>query len=108
MAEYIEREQARDAVYARIDELKADEEFNIVKEICISGVKKHIAAIQAADVIPIPKGATIGDMIEAILPNAEVGPDPYKPSVDIYMGGILMMRVDRNLWNAPYKGEVKE
>ncbi len=23
--------------------------------------------------------------------------------VDIYVGSILMMRVDRNWWNAPYK-----
>lgn len=46
---------------------------------------------------------TIGDMIEAMLPNAQVDPNPYVPSVDVYMGGILMMRVDRNLWNAAYK-----
>ena len=51
MAEYIDREKARDAVYARIDELKADKEFNIAKEICISGVKKYIRAIPTADVI---------------------------------------------------------
>lgn len=51
MAEYIDREKARDAVYARIDELRADKEFNIDKEICISGVKKHIKAIPTAGVI---------------------------------------------------------
>lgn len=51
MAEYIDREKARDAVYARIDELKDDKEFNMAKEICISGVKKHIRAIPSADVI---------------------------------------------------------
>lgn len=107
MAEYIDRTKAYDAVDARIDELRSDKEFNIVKEICISGVNKHIAAIPAADVISVPEGATIGDMIESILPNAQVSPDPYIPSVDIYMGGILMMRVDRNLWNAPYSKEVK-
>lgn len=56
-----------------------------------------------ATVISIPNNATIGDVIEAILPNAEVNPNPYIPSVDIYMGGILMMRVDRNLYNASYK-----
>ena len=107
MAEYIDKEDAYSAVNNRINELKADEDFNIVKEICISGVNTHIAAIPAADVVPIPKGATIGDMIEAILPNAEVNPNPYIPSVDIYMGGILMMRVDRNLWNASYKKVVE-
>lgn len=50
---------------------------------------------------------TVGDIIEIILPNAEVNPNPYIPSVDIYMGGILMMRVDRNLWNASYKKVVE-
>lgn len=51
MAEYIDREKARDAVYARIDELKDDKEFNMAKEICISGVKKHIRAIPPANVV---------------------------------------------------------
>lgn len=49
-------------------------------------------------------GATNGDMIEAMFPNAELGADPYSPSVDIFVDTILMMRVDRNWWNAPYKG----
>jgi hypothetical protein len=51
MAEYIDREKARNAVYERIDELRADKEFNIAKEICISGVKKYIASIPTANVI---------------------------------------------------------
>lgn len=51
MTEYIEREKARDAVYKRIEELRADKEFDIIKEICVSGVKKHISAIPAANVV---------------------------------------------------------
>jgi len=51
MAEYITKEQAYNSVDERIDELRADKEFNIVKEICISGVKKHIQAIPTADVV---------------------------------------------------------
>ena len=51
MAEYIDREKARDAVYARIDELKDDEEFNMAKEICIIGVKKYIKVIPTANVV---------------------------------------------------------
>lgn len=51
MAEYIDREKARNAVYERIDELKGDKEFNMAKEICISGVKKYILAIPPANVI---------------------------------------------------------
>ena len=51
MTEYITKEQAYNSVDERIKELKADNEFNIVKEICISGVKKHIDSIPTADVV---------------------------------------------------------
>jgi len=51
----------------------------------------------------LPDNLTNGDMIKAMFPNLKTGADPYIPSVDIYVGGILMMRVDRNWWNAPYK-----
>lgn len=43
------------------------------------------------------------EKIEEIFPNLEISPDPYSPSVDICVGGIMMMRVDRNWWNAEYK-----
>lgn len=43
---------------------------------------------------------TNGEKIENTFPNVEISPDPYSPSVDIYIGGIMMMRVDRNWWNA--------
>lgn len=51
MKEYIDKEEAYRAVDERITELNSDKEFSIVKEICISGVKKHITAISPADVI---------------------------------------------------------
>lgn len=46
---------------------------------------------------------TNGEKIKNIFPNVEIMPDPYSPSVDIQVGGIMMMRVDRNWWNAEYK-----
>lgn len=46
---------------------------------------------------------TNGEKIEEIFPNLEISPDPYSPSVDINVGGIMMMRVDRNWWDAEYK-----
>lgn len=66
---------------------------------------KFIEECEIVNAIPIPDNATNGDVIKAMFPNAEIDPDPYKPSVDVYMGGILIMRIDRNLWNAPYKKE---
>lgn len=58
---------------------------------------------KASTVLSTPETPTNGDMIRAMLPNAEIDANPYSPSVDIYIGGILMMRVDRNWWNAEYK-----
>ena len=46
---------------------------------------------------------TNGEKMKEVFPNLEISPDPYSPSVDIYVGGILMMRVDRNWWDAEYK-----
>ena len=51
MTEYIAKEDAYRAVDERINELNRDKEFSIVKEICISGVKKHVAAISPANVV---------------------------------------------------------
>ena len=50
-------------------------------------------------------GATNGDVIKAMFPNAEISQNPYTPSVDVFFGdsGIMMMRVGRSLWNAKYK-----
>jgi hypothetical protein len=55
--------------------------------------------------IIIPRGATNGDVIKKMISNAEIDTDPYRPSVDIRIDGFMMMRVDRNWWKAPYKGE---
>lgn len=90
----------------RLTEVGRDLFVNVARSKLIN--PSSIIDDKKIDIIPIPEGATIGDMIEVILPNAEVNPNPYIPSVDIYMGGILMMRVDRNLWNAKYKKVVEE
>ena len=50
-------------------------------------------------------GKTNGDVIKMMFPNIEIIPNSYTPSVDLSVGGIMMMRVDRNWWNAPYKGD---
>lgn len=67
-------------------------------------ITETIKTIVTLDTIELPENATNGDMIRAMFPNAEIDANPYSPSVDIYVGGILMMRVDRNWWNAPYMG----
>lgn len=54
--------------------------------------------------ISIPEDATNGDVIKSVFQNVEIIPNSYTPSVDLSVGGIMMMRVDRNWWNAKYKG----
>ena len=54
------------------------------------------------------KVKTNGDVIKAMFPNAEISLNLYTPSVDIFFGGILMMRANMKWWNAPYKIESEE
>jgi hypothetical protein len=58
--------------------------------------------------IPIPEGATNGDMIKAMFPNAKVRTIYYTYFVEVkleyhsqYDPGLLF---DKKWWNAPYKG----
>ena len=95
MAEYIDKGKAFNAVDKRIDELKGDKQFNIVKEIDISGVKKHIASISPADVVEIPEGATNGDMIKAMFPDLA--------NSNLELVDVLL--ITKSWWNSPYRLE---
>ena len=60
----------------------------------------------------IPEGATNGDMIKTVFPNAKVRTNYYTYCVDVkleyhsqYDTGLLF---DKDWWNAPYKREVKK
>jgi hypothetical protein len=63
--------------------------------------------IESADVISIPEGATNGDMIKAMFPDAKVNNTKYSYVVEVklpyhskYDTGLLF---DKDWWNAPYK-----
>lgn len=58
--------------------------------------------------IPIPEGATNGDMIKTMFPNAKVNNTKYSYVVEVKLPyhtihdtGLLF---DKDWWNAPYKG----
>ncbi len=63
------------------------------------------------DIIPIPEGATIGDIIKAMFPNCEQKEPMYNGYFEKYFDDDLenasYMRVSKDFWNAPYKKEVK-
>ena len=95
MAEYIDRTQ-----------LETDTEWSEYDDDFISYSKSQINSLPTADVIPIPEGATNGDMIMTMFPNVkwwvnednEVFTDmPWKPEKCVYF--------DLDWWNAPYKTE---
>ena len=55
----------------------------------------QVMQIPTANVIPIPEGATNGDMIKAMFPN------------DLWLQ-LYARRTKKDWWNAPYKKEVEE
>jgi hypothetical protein len=70
------------------------------KYITIDDAIKIVSERPAANVIPIPDGATNGDMIKAMFPELKV----EENIGSIYMhddNGILLM-VQKKMWNAPY------
>lgn len=58
--------------------------------------------------IVIPKGATNGDVIEAMFPNINQNPNPFIECYDFYVNGVTVMKTDKEWWNAPYKAESED
>lgn len=53
------------------------------------------------EAIPIPKGATNGDMIKAMFPNLKY--EEHGNSVTVYFDKKIGTIVTHDWWNAPYK-----
>lgn len=79
-------------------------------------LSKFIEECEIVDAIPIPEGATNGDMIKAIFPDTRVsqtfisfnGDEVYYVPIDKFNGITNEMRVMKSWWNAPYKKGVQE
>ena len=91
MAEYIDRMQ-----------LETDTEWSEYDDDFISYSKSQINSLPTADVIPIPEGATNGDVIKAMFPQwdlrEEIGYE-YKLFGETHKFEGL---VDEDWWNSPY------
>jgi hypothetical protein len=57
----------------------------------------------SADVIPIPRGATNGDMIKAMFPNIEYGKDELGNVFIVSSAQLCYIAFRECWWNAPYK-----
>lgn len=108
MAEYIEREKL-------LDELgeSASYHANNSREECLLYRDRNIVREQpTADVIPISEGATNGDMIKAMFPNAQIDYHEKSDLVDDYVtvfikGCDTCQDYSYDWWNALYMKEVK-
>ena len=58
--------------------------------------------------IPIPDGATNGDMIKVIFPSIDASVSGDGDVIDVYNLGIYCQTFDTEFWNAPYKRTVIE
>ena len=67
----------------------------------------QVMQIPPANVIPIPEGATNGDMIKAMFPNCEQKEHMNNGYFEMYFDNDLRnasyMRVSKDWWNAPYQ-----
>jgi hypothetical protein len=77
----------------------------------IETVERFINEQPTADVIPIPKDATNGDMIKAVFPGCEDWKATIKPATgeahDTHFvelpNNMTINKFDESWWNAPYK-----
>lgn len=102
---------SRRAVFETIDDCNSDG----LKGIFCSyndgeRFKEYIKKLPPANAIPIPDGATIGDMIKMLFPDVEVD----EKSVDTvhlkdkWHNPLVFIQIPKDIWNAPYKKEVEE
>jgi hypothetical protein len=105
-----------------IDAEALEEEFNwiekVTNESSIVDKEKHktlmedIERIQNAltvNAIPIPDGATNGDMIMAMFPNLTIyGIDKENDCITICIDDIFYQKFRYSWWNAPYEGGKEE
>jgi hypothetical protein len=107
MAEYIDRKDAILLIEKnRHDVVKTSKQLH-QNDMADAIVKDLYHNIPTANVIPIPEGATNGDMIKVMLNPYKIC--EYKYSVHVYMtekdflNGNYQMNLDSDWWYAAYK-----
>lgn len=63
----------------------------------------YIRIAPTVDAIPIPKGATNGDMIKAMFPNISINEKEFTDLVMVYKLDHHRKAFSEDWWNAPYK-----
>jgi hypothetical protein len=65
----------------------------------------NFPTISLEKAIPIPDGATNGDVIKAMFPSIDASVSGDGDVVDVYNLGIYCQTFDTEWWNAPYRVE---
>lgn len=78
-------------------------------------VEEMVGETPTANAIPIPEGATNGDMIKAIFPNYDDNKARFEEDGEVYevhyihiLDSMAINKFDESWWNAPYKKQVVE
>jgi len=71
-------------------------------------ISEFINQCKIEDAIIIPDGATNGDMIKEMFPNAEYGKDELGNMFVISSAQLGYIAFRECWWNAPYKGNLSE
>lgn len=90
----VEGKQTIDALEFAIESIKVDRTYDL--------------AYEKVDFIEIPEGATNGDTIKTIFPNAEIYTDVINDIVDVEIcEDRSELRCSVDWWNSPYRKEQK-
>jgi hypothetical protein len=103
MAEYIDKVQAMNIIASGKNDNAyfgtTDKDWEVID---------FLKTVPTADVVEIPEGATNGDMIKAMFPNAIIKINELGNMVHVkYNNHTCWVNYELEWWNTPYKKEVE-
>jgi hypothetical protein len=104
MAEYIDKVQAMNIIASGKNDNAyfgtTDKDWEVID---------FLKTVPTANVVEISEGATNGDMIKAMFPNAIIEINELGSMVHVkYNNHTCWVNYELDWWNAPYKREVEE
>jgi hypothetical protein len=104
MAEYIDKVQAMNIIASGKNDNAyfgtTDKDWEVID---------FLKTVPTANVVEIPEGATNGDMIKAMFPNAIIEINELGSMVHVkYNNHTCWVNYELDWWNAPYKKEAEE
>lgn len=84
--------------------------FGVAKHVVEDNMRNMLGKISTVNAIRIPEGATNGDMIKALFPDAQIDYHEKSDLVDRHVTAFIKdcdtcQDYSYDWWNTPYKGE---